>query len=193
MFSLLLLFATKVCSVKLEPSSVPLWTEEQLESFVTLWLVIFSAWIKTAMFLLYHSEGCNICEMVLHECYVHDLHTTTCSGLLVLLLLLHSKAKVLFSQLTWLVVSNHGGCRPRKVGSGTMVCMMVEVPLQLECSHRTNNQCRQWFLCRKIRSTIGSGMGRRSQLYHFPLAYQRTRHFVAVISLRGASRRVESP
>jgi hypothetical protein len=43
MFSLLLLFATKVCSVNLEPSSVPLWTEEELESFVTLWLVIFSA------------------------------------------------------------------------------------------------------------------------------------------------------
>jgi hypothetical protein len=34
------------------------------------------------MFLLYHSEGCNICEMVLHECYVNDLHTTTCSGIL---------------------------------------------------------------------------------------------------------------
>jgi hypothetical protein len=34
------------------------------------------------MFLLYHSEECNICEMVLHECYVNDLHTTTCSGML---------------------------------------------------------------------------------------------------------------
>jgi hypothetical protein len=34
------------------------------------------------MFLLYHSEGCNICEMVLHECYVNDLRTTTCSGML---------------------------------------------------------------------------------------------------------------
>jgi hypothetical protein len=34
------------------------------------------------MFLLYHSEGCNICEMVLRECYVNDLHTTTCSGML---------------------------------------------------------------------------------------------------------------
>jgi hypothetical protein len=34
------------------------------------------------MFLLYHSEGCNICEMVLHECYVNDLHSTTCSGML---------------------------------------------------------------------------------------------------------------
>jgi hypothetical protein len=34
------------------------------------------------MFLLYHSEGCNICEMVLHECYVNDLHTTICSGML---------------------------------------------------------------------------------------------------------------
>jgi hypothetical protein len=34
------------------------------------------------MFLLYHSEGCNIYEMVLHECYINDLHTTTCSGML---------------------------------------------------------------------------------------------------------------
>jgi hypothetical protein len=34
------------------------------------------------MFLLYHSEGCNICELVLHECYVNDLYTTTCSGIL---------------------------------------------------------------------------------------------------------------
>jgi hypothetical protein len=34
------------------------------------------------MFLLYHSEGCNICELVLHECYINDLYTTTCSGML---------------------------------------------------------------------------------------------------------------
>jgi hypothetical protein len=34
------------------------------------------------MFQLYHSEGCNICKIVLHECYVNDLHTTTCSGML---------------------------------------------------------------------------------------------------------------
>jgi hypothetical protein len=34
------------------------------------------------MFLLYHSEGFNICELVLHECYVHDLYTTTCIGML---------------------------------------------------------------------------------------------------------------
>jgi hypothetical protein len=34
------------------------------------------------MFLLYHSEGCNICELVLHECYVNDLYTTICSGML---------------------------------------------------------------------------------------------------------------
>jgi len=34
------------------------------------------------MFLLYHSEGCNICELVLHECYVNDLYTTTYSGML---------------------------------------------------------------------------------------------------------------
>jgi hypothetical protein len=34
------------------------------------------------MFMLYHSKGCNICESVLHECYVNDLYTTTCSGVL---------------------------------------------------------------------------------------------------------------
>jgi hypothetical protein len=34
------------------------------------------------MFLLYHSEGCNICESVLCECYVNGLYTTTCSGVL---------------------------------------------------------------------------------------------------------------
>jgi hypothetical protein len=34
------------------------------------------------MFRLYHFEGCNICEMVLHECYVNDLHNTICSGML---------------------------------------------------------------------------------------------------------------
>jgi hypothetical protein len=82
MFSLPLSVLVKVCSIKVEPTSVPLWTEEELESFVSLWLVILSTWIKTAMFLLYHSEGCNIYEMVLHECYVNDLRTTTCSGML---------------------------------------------------------------------------------------------------------------
>jgi hypothetical protein len=34
------------------------------------------------MFLLYLSKGCNICELVLHECYINDLYTTTCSGML---------------------------------------------------------------------------------------------------------------
>jgi hypothetical protein len=34
------------------------------------------------MFLLYHSEGCNICEFVLRECYVNDLYTTIYSGVL---------------------------------------------------------------------------------------------------------------
>jgi hypothetical protein len=34
------------------------------------------------MFLLYHSEGCNICESVLRECYVNDLYNTRCSGVL---------------------------------------------------------------------------------------------------------------
>jgi hypothetical protein len=44
------------------------------------------------MFLLYHSEGCNIYEMVLHECYVNDLHTTTCSGMLVTTVGIRAKA-----------------------------------------------------------------------------------------------------
>jgi hypothetical protein len=133
-----------------------------------------------------------VCRQV-HSCsYLLFIFIKLLANVPVVLLLLHAKEKVLFSQLIWLVVSNHGGCRPRMVGSGTMVCMMVEVPLQLEYSPRTNNQCRQWFLCHKIRSTIGSRMGRRSQLYLFPLAYQWTRRSVAVVSLRGASGRVES-
>jgi hypothetical protein len=102
-------------------------------------------------------------------------------------LLLHLKQKVLLSQLTWIVASNHGGCRPRMVGSGTMIWIMVEVPLQLECSPSINNQCHQWFLCRKIWSTIGSVMGRRSQLYQLPPAYQRTRRSIAVVVLLGAT------
>jgi hypothetical protein len=43
MFSLLLSVLAKVCSIKVEPASVPLWTEEELDFFVQLWLVIFSA------------------------------------------------------------------------------------------------------------------------------------------------------
>jgi hypothetical protein len=43
MFSLLLSVVTKVCSINLEPPSVPLWAEEELESFVIVWLIIFSA------------------------------------------------------------------------------------------------------------------------------------------------------
>jgi hypothetical protein len=35
-----------------------------------------------AMFLLYHSEGYNICGGLFRKCYVNDLHTTTCSGML---------------------------------------------------------------------------------------------------------------
>jgi hypothetical protein len=31
---------------------------------------------------LYHSEGCNICGGLFCKCYVNDLHTTTCSGML---------------------------------------------------------------------------------------------------------------
>jgi hypothetical protein len=34
------------------------------------------------MFLLYHSKGCNICKPVLRKCYVNNLYTTTCSGVL---------------------------------------------------------------------------------------------------------------
>jgi hypothetical protein len=43
MFSLLLSVLVKVCNIRVESTGVPLWTEEELESFVTLWLVIFSA------------------------------------------------------------------------------------------------------------------------------------------------------
>jgi hypothetical protein len=43
MFSLLLSVLVKICNARIEPTSVPLWTEEELESLVTLWLVIFSA------------------------------------------------------------------------------------------------------------------------------------------------------
>jgi hypothetical protein len=34
------------------------------------------------MFLLYHSKGCNICGGWFRKCYINDLHTTTCSGML---------------------------------------------------------------------------------------------------------------
>jgi hypothetical protein len=34
------------------------------------------------MFLLYHSKGCNIYGMEFHKCYINDLRTTTCSGML---------------------------------------------------------------------------------------------------------------
>jgi hypothetical protein len=34
------------------------------------------------MFLLYHSEGFNTSGMVFRWCYVNDLHTTPCSGML---------------------------------------------------------------------------------------------------------------
>jgi hypothetical protein len=43
MFSLLLSVLVKACTVNVEPASVPLWTEEELESFVPFWLVILSA------------------------------------------------------------------------------------------------------------------------------------------------------
>jgi hypothetical protein len=35
----------------------------------------------TCYVLLYYSEGCNICGLVLRECYINDWHTTTCSGM----------------------------------------------------------------------------------------------------------------
>jgi hypothetical protein len=53
----------------------------QLTGFINYTLVnkfIFGP----AMFLLYHSEGCNICGGLFRACYVNDLHTTTCSGML---------------------------------------------------------------------------------------------------------------
>jgi hypothetical protein len=34
------------------------------------------------MFLLYYSEGCNICGGLFRKCYINDLHTTTCSDML---------------------------------------------------------------------------------------------------------------
>jgi hypothetical protein len=43
MFSLLFLVVIKVFSIKFESSRVPLWIEEELESFVHFWLVILSA------------------------------------------------------------------------------------------------------------------------------------------------------
>jgi hypothetical protein len=51
---------------------------------ITLWYVIKcgSVCIWAAMFLLYHSEGCNICGGLFRKCYINDLHTTTCSGML---------------------------------------------------------------------------------------------------------------
>jgi hypothetical protein len=133
-----------------------------------------------------------VCRQV-HSCSYLLFIFSKLLAIIPMVLLLHLKAKVLLSELTWLVVSNHGGCRPRMVGSGTMVWVMVEVPLQLECSPRINNQYRQWFLCRKIWSTIGSGMGRKSQLYLFPLAYQRMHRSGAVVSLHRASAWLESP
>jgi hypothetical protein len=49
------------------------------------------------MFLLYHSEGCNICGGLFRECYVNDLHTTTCSGMLG-----HRRALTLFWEDPWI-------------------------------------------------------------------------------------------
>jgi hypothetical protein len=43
MLSLLLSLVVTVYSIKVEPTSVPLWTDEELESFARLWLVILSA------------------------------------------------------------------------------------------------------------------------------------------------------
>jgi hypothetical protein len=34
------------------------------------------------MFVLYHSEGCNSCGGLFRKCYINDLHTTTCSGMM---------------------------------------------------------------------------------------------------------------
>jgi hypothetical protein len=51
---------------------------------ITLWYVInVNHYVfGPAMFLLYHSEGYNICGGLFRKCYINDLHTTTCSGML---------------------------------------------------------------------------------------------------------------
>jgi hypothetical protein len=51
---------------------------------ITLWSVINvdQFVFGPAMFLLYHSEGCNICGGLFRKSYINDLHTTTCSGML---------------------------------------------------------------------------------------------------------------
>jgi hypothetical protein len=33
----------------------------------------------TCYVLLYYSEGCNFCGLVLRKCYINHWHTTTCS------------------------------------------------------------------------------------------------------------------
>jgi hypothetical protein len=70
MFSLLVSVLVKICSVNLEPTSVPLWTEEKLESFVKLWLVscttlrdvIFVKWyfinVMSTTYILQHAVVC---------------------------------------------------------------------------------------------------------------------------------------
>jgi hypothetical protein len=39
-------------------------------------IVTLHSCLGPAMFLLYHSEGCNTSEIVFYWCYVNDLHTT---------------------------------------------------------------------------------------------------------------------
>ena len=54
----------------------PLPVEEVLKIFCMLKIIILWTYRGPAMFLLYHSDGCNTSETVFHWCYVNDLHTT---------------------------------------------------------------------------------------------------------------------
>jgi hypothetical protein len=68
----------RLVSLNLNLNLNPQWTNKDLETFVHYWLLSMNMKsCRPAMFLLYHSEGCNICESVLRECYVNDLYTTT--------------------------------------------------------------------------------------------------------------------
>jgi hypothetical protein len=60
------------------------------------------------MFLLYHSDRCNTSEMVIHWCYVNDLHTT------------HAVVCWVTTSFPW---STWGrGCHRHGQGSGRLCC-----------------------------------------------------------------------
>jgi hypothetical protein len=56
------------------------------------------------MFLLYHSEGCNICGMEFHKCYINNLRTITCSGMLGHRILWMFSNNYLCLKLMWVLV-----------------------------------------------------------------------------------------